>query len=91
MGICGYYDDLKNSSWLNDSKHLIISSNYAGSLGTYLVNTETKEVARFDVNKTLSDVFSIVNYNQFYNTLFASHVNMTGPSSLAFLRNLDLT
>ena len=42
MGVCGYYDDLKNVFWLNDSKHFILTSNYAGSLGIYLVNTETK-------------------------------------------------
>ncbi|KAL4481787.1 hypothetical protein ABPG74_007876 [Tetrahymena malaccensis] len=91
MGICGYYDDLKNFTWLNDSKHFLITSNYSGSLGIYLVNTETKEVGRFDVNKTLSDVFQILNYNPIYNTLFASHVNMKGPSSFAFLKNLDLS
>lgn len=57
MGVCGFYDDLKNFFWLNDNKHFVLTTNIKGSLGTFLVNTETKEIYRFQVNSTHSDVF----------------------------------
>lgn len=57
MGICGFYDDLKNFFWLSDSIHFVLTTLQGGSLGTFLVNTVTKEIVRFNVNETLSDVF----------------------------------
>lgn len=57
MGICGFYDDLESFSWLKDSIHFVLTTNVRASLGTFLVNTETKEIHRFKVNSTLSDVF----------------------------------
>lgn len=50
MGICGFYDDLKNFFWLKDSVHFVLTTNFSCSLGTFLVNTVTKEVHRFKVN-----------------------------------------
>ncbi|KAL4442619.1 hypothetical protein ABPG74_007021 [Tetrahymena malaccensis] len=91
MGICGFYDDLENFFWLNDSNHFILTTIVGHSLGTFLVNTKTKQIRRFAVNKTESDEFQVIDYNEKFNTLFATHVNMTGPPQLAFLKNLDLS
>lgn len=57
MGICGFYDDLKNFFWLHDNIHFVLTTIQGASLGTFLVNTLTHEIARFAVNETLSDVF----------------------------------
>lgn len=45
MGICGFYDDLKNFFWLNDSIHFVLTTIHGASLGTFIVNTVTKQVA----------------------------------------------
>ncbi|EAR93056.2 prolyl oligopeptidase family protein (macronuclear) [Tetrahymena thermophila SB210] len=91
MGICGFYDDLKNFFWLKDSIHFVLTTIVGHSLGTFLVNSKTKQIRRFAVNKTESDEFQVIDYNNKFNTLFATHTNMAGPPQLAFLKNLDLS
>lgn len=79
MGTIGYYGDLKNFFWLTDSKHFVFTSLIGSSSGTYIVDTNTKEVVRIDPYKSLTEANSLFKYDPISNRIFITKDYLTRP------------
>lgn len=59
MGVCGYYDFLKDSYWMKDSINFIFPSISEAKVSLYVINTISKEIvnlgAAYKGDKKVSD------------------------------------